>query len=61
MHNRIVGKPGKHAGLKRFVEYVKSHEGVCYDTRRDIAKHWMKQFPYEKVGPTVALQNSVTV
>lgn len=45
LHNRIIGRPARFAALKRFVEYVQSHEQVWYCTREQIAEHWQKNFP----------------
>ena len=49
LHCRIIGKPGRFAELKRFVEYVSSKEGVWVATRGEIARAWVKERPY-KVG-----------
>ena len=35
------------AALKRFVDYVKSHDKVWLTRRIDIAKHWRETHPYE--------------
>lgn len=48
LHNRIIGRPGRFAALKRFVEYVLSHEQVWCCTREQIAQHWLKHFPYSQ-------------
>jgi putative urate catabolism protein len=40
LHCRLVGRPGRAASLKRFVEYVLSHEKVWVPKRIDIARHW---------------------
>lgn len=40
LHCRLVGRPGRAAALKRFVDYVLSHDKVWVPTRLDIAKHW---------------------
>lgn len=40
LHCRLVGRPGRAAALKRFLEYVLSHDKVWVPTRLDIAKHW---------------------
>ncbi|KAL1658849.1 carbohydrate esterase family 4 protein [Schizophyllum commune] len=47
LHCRIVGRPARLAGLRKFIEYAKSKEGVWFATREEIAKHWMEQFPYK--------------
>ena len=46
LHCRIVGRPARMAALKRFIEYVQSHDKVWLATREDIAKHWQTHFPY---------------
>ena len=40
LHCRLVGRPGRAAALKRFMEYVLSHEKVWVPTRLEIANHW---------------------
>ncbi|TIV56896.1 MAG: polysaccharide deacetylase, partial [Mesorhizobium sp.] len=40
LHCRLVGRPGRVAALKRFVDYVKSHDKVWLTRRIDIARHW---------------------
>lgn len=46
LHNRIIGRPARFAALKRFVEYVQSHDQVWCCTREQIAQHWADHFPY---------------
>ena len=46
LHNRIIGRPARFAALKRFVEYVQSHDQVWCCTREQIAQHWAEHFPY---------------
>lgn len=45
LHNRLIGRPGKVAGLRRFLDYAKSHPGVWFPRRIDIADHWRKTHP----------------
>ena len=45
LHNRLIGRPGKVAGLRRFLDYAKSHEGVWFPRRIEIAEHWRKTHP----------------
>ena len=45
LHNRLVGRPGRVASLKRFVDYVQNHEHVWITRRIDIARHWREHFP----------------
>jgi peptidoglycan/xylan/chitin deacetylase (PgdA/CDA1 family) len=35
------------AALKRFIEYVKSHDKVWLATREQIAQHWLATHPFE--------------
>lgn len=46
LHCRLAGRPGRFAGLKRFLDYTKQFEGVWYTRRIDIARHWREKFPY---------------
>ncbi len=48
LHNRLIGRPGKVAGLRRFLDYAKSHEGVWFPRRIDIAEHWRKTHPHNR-------------
>lgn len=45
LHCRLIGRPGKLAGLKRFLDYVRGHEGVWFATRGEIAAHWAATHP----------------
>ncbi|WP_020593440.1 allantoinase PuuE [Kiloniella laminariae] len=47
LHCRLIGRPGRFAGLKKFVDYIQSYDRVWYARRIDIAQHWIKQHPYE--------------
>ncbi|WP_409527799.1 allantoinase PuuE [Rhizobium sp.] len=40
LHCRLVGRPGRIAALRRFMEYVASHDKVWVPQRIEIAKHW---------------------
>jgi allantoinase len=46
LHNRIIGRPARFAALKRFVDYVQSHDQVWCCTKEQIAQHWAEHFPY---------------
>ena len=48
LHNRLIGRPGKFAGLKKFLAYAKSHDGVWFPRRIDIAQHWKKTHPHKR-------------
>jgi peptidoglycan/xylan/chitin deacetylase (PgdA/CDA1 family)/quercetin dioxygenase-like cupin family protein len=40
LHCRIIGRPGRIAGLERFIEYAKGLDGVWFATREEIARSW---------------------
>ncbi len=46
LHCRLVGMPGRFAGLKRFLDYVRSKDRVWLARRIDIARHWQEHHPY---------------
>ncbi len=46
LHCRLVGRPGRAAALRRFIDYVKGHEHVWLPRRIDIARHWRETHPY---------------
>ena len=45
LHCRLIGRPGKIAGLMRFIDYIKTHPDVWCPRRIDIAEHWAKTHP----------------
>jgi putative urate catabolism protein len=45
LHCRLVGRPGRIAGLIRFLEHVQAHEKVWICRRIDIARHWREKHP----------------
>ena len=45
LHCRLIGRPGKLAGLKRFIDYIAGFEGVWTPRRIDIARHWAETHP----------------
>ncbi|KXO13063.1 Uricase (urate oxidase) [Moritella sp. JT01] len=47
LHCRLIGRPGRVASLKRFLDYVKQHDDVWLCTREQIANHWIKHHPYK--------------
>ena len=49
LHNRLIGRPGKFAGLQRFFDYAASHDGVWFPRRIDIARHWAKTHPHKRI------------
>ncbi len=45
LHCRVVGRPGRVQGLRRFLEHVKAHDKVWVARRIDIARHWRATYP----------------
>lgn len=45
LHNRLIGRPGRIMGLRRFMDYAAGHEGVWFPRRIDIARHWAAVHP----------------
>ncbi len=48
LHNRLIGRPGKIAGLKRFLDHAQAHDGVWFPRRIDIARHWAATHPHRR-------------
>ncbi|MGQ0664023.1 MAG: allantoinase PuuE [Pseudomonadota bacterium] len=46
MHSRLAGRPGRLAGLARFLDHVQRVERVWICRRVDIARHWREVHPY---------------
>jgi putative urate catabolism protein len=40
LHCRLVGRPGRTAGLMRFLDHIGNHDRVWATTRLAIAQHW---------------------
>ncbi|RSH92494.1 hypothetical protein EHS25_008910 [Saitozyma podzolica] len=47
LHCRIVGRPARLAGLRKFIQYAQAKEGVWFARRDEIAQHWKDRFPYQ--------------
>ena len=47
LHCRLIGRPGRIQGLRKFIDYVKSHHHVWFARRIDIAKRWQEAYPYQ--------------
>jgi putative urate catabolism protein len=43
LHARLIGRPGRFAGLQRFLDHVQKHDKVWVCRRVDIARHWVSQ------------------
>ncbi len=53
LHNRLIGRPGRILGLKRFIEHAAGHEGVWFPQRIEIARHWAEVHPpADRVRPS---------
>jgi allantoinase len=51
LHTRLVGRPGRVAGLMRFLDHVQRHDRVWICRRVDLAKHWRIVHPYRAPSP----------
>lgn len=49
LHNRLIGRPGKIAGLKKFLDYAQGFEGVWFPRRIEIARHWAATHPHKRI------------
>lgn len=47
LHCRIIGRPARIAGLRRFLNYIQQFDDVWCARRIDIAHHWRDKFPYK--------------
>jgi len=50
MHCRLLGRPGRINGLRRFLDHVERHDRVWVCRRVDIARHWIARHPYSSPG-----------
>lgn len=41
LHPRMIGRPGRIGGLRKFIEYAKGFPDVWFAKRGDIADHWI--------------------
>lgn len=48
LHCRLIGRPGKLAGLKRFIDYVAGFDDVWCPRRIDIAQHWARTHRHQR-------------
>ena len=49
LHCRLVGRPGRIEGLRRFIEHAQAHDGVWFATRAQIADHWAREHPHRRI------------
>jgi allantoinase len=47
LHSRIIGRPGRLAGLERLLEHLRNHDGLWITGRDQIATFWSETFPPE--------------
>ena len=47
MHARLLGRPGRIAALRRFLDHVERHDRVWVARRADIARHWREHHPFD--------------
>ena len=52
LHCRLAGRPGKAAGLARFLEYLAGFDDVWCARRIDIARHWARRHPPRRIPPS---------
>jgi hypothetical protein len=43
LHCRLAGRPGRAAGLARFLDYIGGFDRIWIATRLDIARHWHRE------------------
>jgi allantoinase len=46
LHDRLIGRPGRAAGLARFLDHIQSRDKVWICRGDEIAQHWMAQHPH---------------
>jgi peptidoglycan/xylan/chitin deacetylase (PgdA/CDA1 family) len=46
LHCRLIGRPGRIAGLERFLRYATQKDRVWFCRRIDIARHWRQTHPH---------------
>lgn len=48
LHCRLIGRPGRFAALRRFLDHIEAHDRVWVCRRVDIARHWAEAHPHGK-------------
>ena len=51
LHTRLIGRPGRIAGLARFLDHIQRQDKVWICRRVDIARHWRTMHPYKPPPP----------
>jgi OHCU decarboxylase len=49
LHCRLAGRPGRALALKRALDHFRMHEGVWFATRLEIAEHWARTHPPQRI------------
>jgi allantoinase len=57
LHMRLIGHPGRAAGLARLLDYVGGFGAVWITRRVDIARHWREVHPYPGPARRDAVQS----
>ena len=45
LHDRLIARPGRVAGLIKLIEHARRPDRVWFCTGRDIAEHWYREHP----------------
>jgi len=45
LHDRLIGRPGRFAGLAKLLDYMRGFDDVWFCTGAQIAHHWRSKFP----------------
>ncbi|WIY23450.1 allantoinase PuuE [Parasedimentitalea psychrophila] len=61
LHCRLIGRPGKIAGLKRFIDYIQGFDGVWCPRRIEIAEHWAKTHPHQRYARPTRMDRATFV
>ncbi len=57
LHCRLIGRPGKIAGLQRFIRHIQRHADVWCPRRIDIARHWSSKHPHKRAEKFSQMDN----
>ncbi len=61
LHCRLIGRPGRVMGLRRFLDYAKGHAGCWFARRGEIAAHWATAHPPQRHQQPHLMQRSAFV
>jgi allantoinase len=54
LHDRLIGRPGRSAGLMKLLDYMRGFDDVWFCTGADNARHWRDNFPAVPISQTQA-------